>query len=283
LNATLRIGGDLEVRRIGFGAARITGPGCWGPPADRDGAIRLLRRAVELGADFFDTADVYGPGVSEELIREALHPYRGVVVATKGGLVRAPEAPDVWRLDGRPERLKRAVEASLRRLGVERIDLYQLHRVDPRVPLEDQVGALAELKAAGRIRHLGLSEVSVAELERAARVTEVAAVHNLYHLLDRAGEDVLEWCEARGIAFIPWYPLASGTLVKEGGALDAMAARTGATAAQLALAWLLRRSPVMLPIPGTSSSAHLEENLAAARVTLGDADYAALSALAPPP
>jgi pyridoxine 4-dehydrogenase len=264
------------VQRVGFGAARITGPGCWGPPEDRDAAVRLLRRAVELGVDFFDTADVYGNGASEELIREALHPYRGVVVATKGGLLRTPEQPEVWRLDGRPERLKRAVEGSLRRLGVERIDLYQLHRLDPRVPLEDQIGALAELQAAGAIRHLGVSEVGVAELERIARIIDVAAVHNLYHLLDRGADDVLAWCEARGVAFIPWYPLASGALI---GALSASAARTGIGAARLALAWLLRRSPVMLPIPGTSSLAHLEENVAAARTVLSDEDYAALSAL----
>jgi aryl-alcohol dehydrogenase-like predicted oxidoreductase len=278
MTSTLRIG-DLETRRIGFGAARITGPGCWGPPADRAACVHLLRRAVELGVDFFDTADVYGTGASEEIIREALHPYRGLTIATKGGIVRSADAPDVWRLDGRPEQLARAVEGSLRRLGVERIDLYQLHRVDPRVPLEDQVGALRELQRAGRIRHVGLSEVSVAELERAARIVDVASVHNLYHLLDRGGDDVLAWCEARGVAFIPWYPLASGALTRAGGALDALAAKTGATPAQLALAWLLNRSPVTLPIPGTSSLAHLEENVGATRVTLSDEDRAALAAV----
>jgi pyridoxine 4-dehydrogenase len=276
-SGTFSIGGDLPVRRMGFGAMRITGPGVWGAPADPDAAVRLLRRAVELGVNFIDTADAYGPFVSEELLRKALHPYAGVVIATKGGLTRS--GPGAWESNGHPEHLRNAVEGSLQRLGLERIDLYQLHRIDPRVPAADQFGALKELQQAGKIRHLGLSEVSVDELEAARKIIEVTTVQNQYNLAQRKAEPVLKHCEKLGIGFIPWFPIATGELAKPQGALAAVAKRAGASGAQLALAWLLRRSPVMLAIPGTSSLAHLEENIAAADLKLTDLQFAAATAL----
>jgi pyridoxine 4-dehydrogenase len=275
-SGSFALGGDLPVSRLGYGAMRITGEGIWGPPRDHDEAVRVLRRAVELGVDFIDTADSYGPFVSEDLIREALHPYDGVVIATKGGLTRS--GPGVWEQLARPEYLRQCVEMSLRRLGVERIDLWQLHRIDPQVPLEDSLGAVKELQDAGKIRHLGLSEVSVDQIEQARRVVDVVSVQNLYNLGNRQSEQVLDHCEREGIAFIPWYPVAAGDLAKPGGLLDEIAAAHDATHAQLALAWLLRRSPVMLPIPGTSSVTHLEENCAAATVTLTDEEYDRLTA-----
>jgi aryl-alcohol dehydrogenase-like predicted oxidoreductase len=275
-SGTFRIGGDLEVHRLGFGAMRITGQGIWGPPADEDTAVAVLRRAVELGVDFIDTADSYGPFVSEDLIRRALHPYDGVVVATKGGLLRT--GPDVWPVCGRPEYLRQCVEMSLRRLDVERIDLWQLHRIDSEVPAADQFGVMKELQDEGKIRHLGLSEVSVDDITAAREVIDVVSVQNLYNLGNRQSEDVLQYCEAEGIAFIPWFPVAAGELARPGGLLDEIASAHEATHAQLALAWLLRRSPVMLPIPGTSSVAHLEENCAAAGVELTDEEYDALTA-----
>jgi len=272
------LGGDLPVTRLGFGAMRITGPGIWGEPADHDQAVAVLRRAVELGVDFIDTADSYGPAVSEELIKEALHPYGHVTIATKGGLTR--QGPDRWLPVGLPEYLIQACELSLRRLGVETIDLYQLHRIDSRFPLGDQLGALAELQQAGKIRHIGLSEVTVPEIVAAREVVEVVSVQNLYNLTNRQSEAVLDYCTAEGIGFIPWFPIATGALARAGGPLDVLVAETGHTPAQLALAWLLRRSPVILPIPGTGSVAHLEENVAAATVALTDKQFATLSALA---
>lgn len=272
---TFAIGGDRAVRRLGFGAMRITGPGIWGPPADHDESLRVLRRAVELGVDLIDTADSYGPFVSEDLIAEALHPYpAGLVVATKGGLTRS--GPGVWEAVGRPEYLRQCVEMSLRRLRVERIELYQLHRVDPLVPIAESFGALAELQAQGKIRHLGLSNVTVDELRAAQSVAPVATVQNRYNLADRASEDVLDVCADEGIGFIPWFPVATGELARAGGPLDRVATERGATPAQLALAWLLHRSPVVLPIPGTSSVAHLEENVAAAAIRLAPDELAAL-------
>lgn len=279
-SGTLTLGGDLTVHRLGFGAMRITGPGIWGDPPDRGSAIALLRRAVDLGVDFIDTADSYGPFVSEDLIREALHPYAGLTIATKGGLVRP--GPDHWVPVGNPAYLRQCVEMSLRRLGVERIDLYQLHRIDRNVPLSEQLGALAELQQQGKIRHIGLSQVSEAELTAARELVEVVSVQNLYNLADRASEPVLQACQAEGLAFIPWFPVAAGPLARPDGPLSAIAARTGLPAAQLSLAWLLRRSPVMLPIPGTSSVEHLEQNCAAADLVLDDVTYAELSALAEP-
>ncbi len=277
-SGTFALGGDLSVHRLGYGAMRITGKGIWGPPADLETARQVLRRAVELGVDFIDTADSYGPYVSEDLIREALHPYDGVVVATKGGLTR--NGPDSWEQVGRPEYLRQCVEMSLRRLDVERIDLWQLHRIDKLVAVEDSLGAVKELQDAGKIRHIGLSEVSVQEIEQAREVVDVVSVQNLYNLGNRQSEEVLQYCEREGIAFIPWFPVAAGDLAKPGGLLDEIAAEHQATHAQLALAWLLRRSPVMLPIPGTGSVAHLEENCAAAQVELTDEEYAALTAAA---
>ncbi|ATE56381.1 aldo/keto reductase [Actinosynnema pretiosum] len=279
MSDTFLLGGDLPVKRLGYGAMRITGKGIWGPPADHDGAIAVLRRAVELGVNFIDTADSYGPHVSEELIREALHPYReDLVVATKGGLLRT--GPDVWPVLGKPAYLRHALEGSLRRLGVERIDLYQLHRVDSEVPLEDQVGELRALQQEGKIRHIGLSEVDVPTLQKAQQVAEIVSVQNLYNLATRHHEAVLDHCTEHGIAFIPWFPVATGELARPGGVLDQAAKDRGATPAQLALAWLLRRSPVVLPIPGTSSVAHLEENTAASDIRLTDAEFDALTALA---
>jgi pyridoxine 4-dehydrogenase len=273
------IGGDLRVHRLGFGAMRITGPGVWGDPQDRDEALRVLRRAVDLGVDLIDTADSYGPYVSEELIAEALHPYPPeLVIATKGGLVRP--GPDRWEPVGRPPYLRQCVEMSLRRLRLDRVDLYQLHRIDPLVPLEDQVGVLGEMRDEGKIRHIGLSEVDVDELERAREIVDVVSVQNLYNITHRKSEPVLEYCEQRGIAFVPWFPLATGELAQPGGPLAEAAARHGVTPAQLALAWLLHRSPVMLPIPGTSKVAHLEENVAAATISLDPGEIAELNALA---
>jgi pyridoxine 4-dehydrogenase len=268
----------LTIRRLGFGAMRITGPGIWGAPADEDAALAVLRRAVELGVDFIDTADSYGPFVSEELIRRALHPYDDLVVATKGGLLRT--GPGKWHVLGEPAYLRQCVEMSLRRLGVERIDLYQLHRVDRRYPIEDQLGVLTEMQTEGKIRLLGLSEVDLDTLHSARQHAEIVSVQNIYNVANRTHEDVLAGCEERGIGFIPWYPIAGGDLVADGGALAMLAAQTGYSVAQLSLAWLLRRSPVMLPIPGTGSVEHLEENCAAVDVTLADEQWGLLDGLA---
>ena len=271
------IGGDLEVRRLGFGAMRITGDGIWGPPDDPEGAKRILRRVVELGVNLIDTADSYGPEVSANLIAEALHPYpEGLVIATKGGLRRT--GPGQWPRDGRPERLKECCEASLRRLRVERIDLYQLHAPDPRVPLEDSMCALKELQEDGKIRHVGISNVSVEELERARAVVDVVTVQNRYNLTERHSESVLEACERDGLGFIPCFPLAIGELARPGGLLDDLAQRHDAAPGQLALAWLLARSPVMLPIPGTASVEHLEENVAAQSIELDPDEVSRLAA-----
>ncbi len=275
-SGSFRLGGDLPVTRLGFGAMRITGEGIWGPPKDTREALRVLRRAVELGVDFIDTADSYGPYVSEDLIREALHPYAGVVIATKGGLTRS--GPGKWEQVGRPEYLRQCVEMSLRRLDVDCIDLWQLHRIDAKVPVEESLGAVKELQDAGKIRHIGLSEVSVAEIEQARQAVDVVSVQNLYNVANRKSEEVLQYCEREGIGFIPWFPVAAGQLARPGGVLDEIAKDHGASHAQLALAWLLRRSPVMLPIPGTGSVAHLEENCAAAEVELTDEEYEALTA-----
>jgi len=264
---TFSIGGDLPVRRLGFGSMRLTGKGIWGEPRDHAEAIRVLRRAVELGINFIDTADSYGPEVAERLIAEALHPYPvDLVIATKAGLVRP--GPDQWRPNGRPEHLRTACEGSLHRLRLDRIDLFQLHRIDSAVPVEDQLGALKDLQAAGKIRHIGLSEVSVAQIERARKIVPIVTVQNKYSVAEQGAGAALESCEREGIGFIPWFPLGAGTLSAPGGALDQMAAELKITASQLALAWLLWRSPVMLPIPGTSSVAHLEENFAAASLKL---------------
>jgi len=270
------IGGDMPVHRLGFGAMRITGKGIWGEPANPEGARELLKKVVELGIDFIDTADSYGPFVSEQLIGEALSPYPdALIVATKGGLART--GPDQWLPVGRPEYLRQCVEMSLRRLRQERIDLYQLHRIDPQVPAEEQFGVLADMQKEGKIRHLGLSEVSVEEIENARKHIVVTTVQNLYNLGNRKSEDVLNYCEKEGIGFIPWFPVAAGELARPGGPLDSISHKTGATVAQLALAWLLRRSPVMLPIPGTSSIDHLIENTGAANVQLSDEDYETLA------
>ncbi len=265
---TFTIRGDLTVHRLGFGAMRITGPGIWGDPADGAEARRVLRRLRELGVDLVDTADSYGPFVSEDLLREVLHPYPGMVIATKGGLTR--HGPDVWKPVGRPEYLRQCVLMSLRRLGVERIDLWQLHRIDPAVPAGEQFDVLKQMQEEGLIRHLGLSEVTVEEIEAARRYFPVATVQNRYNLADRASDDVLEYCEANDIGFIPWFPLAAGRLARPGSVLERISHDLGATPGQVALAWLLRRSPVMLPIPGTGSVAHLEENQGAARLGLDD-------------
>jgi aryl-alcohol dehydrogenase-like predicted oxidoreductase len=276
---TFTIRGQLEVVRLGFGAMRITGHGIWGPPRDHDEAIRVLRRADELGINLIDTADSYGPGVSEELITEALHPYpEGLVVATKAGFARP--GPGRWVEDGRPEHLREAVEGSLARLRLERIDLLQLHRIDPKVPADDQLGTLKELQERGQIRFIGLSEVSVDQLEHARTIVDVVTVQNRYNVTNRTSETVLERCEELGIGFMPFSPLMVGKLAGPGGPLDAIARRLGAMPSQVALAWLLRRSPAMLPIPGTSSVAHLEENVAAAGVELTDDDMTALAAAA---
>lgn len=275
---TLSIGGDLQVHRLGFGAMRITGPGIWGDPPDREAAIALLRRAIELGVDFIDTADSYGPFVSEDLIREALHPYDGVVVATKGGLTR--QGPNRWAPVGHPYYLRQCVEMSLRRLAVERIDLYQLHRIDANVPLAEQVGVLAEMQQEGKIRHIGLSQVDLAELAAAREHARIVSVQNLYNLTDRSSQLVVDRCTADGTAFIPWFPVAAGPLASPSGRLGAISRRTGVPSSQLALAWLLAVSPVVVPIPGTSSMAHLTENCAAAEIDLDAATLAELNALA---
>lgn len=267
--------GDLTVNRLGFGAMRLTGPGVWGPPADRDECLRVLRRAVELGVDFIDTADSYGPYVAEELIREALHPYDGIVVATKAGLLRT--GPDEWTPLGFPAYLRQECEMSLRRLGVDSIDLFQLHRIDADYPAEDQVGELANLQQEGKIRDIGLSEVTVDQLEAARRVAPIVSVQNMYNVSVRTAEPLLEVCEAQRIGFIPWFPLAAGPLASPDGPLQRIAAEHDATASQLALAWLLKRSEVMLPIPGTSKVAHLEENVAATEIELSDDEFATLS------
>ena len=272
---TFKIGGDLPVHRLGFGAMRITGPGIWGEPADRGEAIRTLRQARELGIDFIDTADSYGPDVSERLIREALHPYGSVRVATKAGLART--GPDRWVPLGRPEYLLQQLHKSLRNLGVERIDLWQLHRIDPQVPADEQFGAVKEMLAKGLIAHAGLSEVTVRNIKAASKHFKVSTVQNRYNLTERKSEDVLTCCAEHGIGFIPWFPLAAGALA--GGVHDTIekiARRHGGTATQIVLAWTLRKSPVMLPIPGTSRVDHLEENVAAARIVLSDAEMAAL-------
>ncbi len=274
-SGTFSLGKDREIHRLGFGAMRITGDGIWGPPKDHDAAIQVLRRSVELGVDFIDTADSYGPFVSEDLIREALHPYGDVVIATKGGLTRC--GPGVWEQLARPEYLRQCVHMSLRRLGVERLDLWQLHRIDAQVPLEESLGAIKTLQDEGKIEHIGLSEVSVAEIEQARQVVEVVSVQNLYNLANRQSEDVLDYCEREGIGFIPWFPVAAGDLARPGGILDEIAKNHHATHAQLALAWLLKRSPVMLPIPGTGSLAHLEENCSAGTVELTQDEYDALT------
>jgi len=266
---TFKIGGDLEVKRLGFGAMRLTGPGIWGEPKDPDEARRVLKRALELGVNFVDTADSYGPVVSERLIGEALAPFpKGLVVATKGGLTR--RGPDQWLPVGRSEYLAQQVEMSLRNLKTDVIDLWQLHRIDPQVPVEESLGVIAQLQQQGKIRHVGLSEVKPAEIDRARQVIKIVSVQNLYNLGDRKHEDVLEYCEKEGLAFIPWYPVAAGKLARPGGTLDSIAKRHGATVAQLSIAWLLHRSPVMLPIPGTSSVAHLEENSKSAEIVLSD-------------
>jgi aryl-alcohol dehydrogenase-like predicted oxidoreductase len=272
--ATFRIGGALEVHRLGFGAMRITGNGVWGPPPDRDEALRTLRRLPALGVDFIDTANSYGPAVSEELIREALHPYQGLVIATKGGLERS--GPDAWIMNGRPEHLVSEARASRERLGVERIALWQLHRIDPKVARDEQFAAIRQLIDEGVIAHAGLSEVSVEQVEAAAKVFPVATVQNRYNFADRGSEAVLRHCEANAIGFIPWYPLGAGAHARGGGELEAVAQAHRATPGQVAVAWLLQRSPVILPIPGTSKVAHLEENVKARELVLTDDEFARL-------
>jgi len=275
---TLTLGGDLTVRRMGFGSMQLTGKGVWGEPADHGAAIAVLRRAVELGVDFIDTADAYGPEVAERLIAEALHPYpAGLVIATKAGFERP--GPGEWVENGRPEHLRAACEGSLRRLKVDRIDLLQLHRIDPKVPVADQIGALVELQRAGKIRHIGLSEVQVEQIETVRRMAPVVSVQNRYNLVERDSEQVLDYCTRQEIAFIPWYPLNTGKLPKSGGPLGRVAKRLGATPAQVALAWLLGKSPMMLPIAGTSKVAHLEENIAAAALRLDQETMETLEAL----
>jgi pyridoxine 4-dehydrogenase len=270
---SFKIGGEIEIHRLGFGAMRITGPRVWGPPADMAEAIQTLKRLPELGIDFIDTADSYGPEVSERLIREVLYPYDGILVATKAGLKRP--GPGVWERDGRPEYLRQQAIQSRERLGLEQIQLWQLHSIDPKVPRDEQFAAVKLLQDDGIIRHAGLSNVSVAELEAALKVFKVATVQNRYNLVDRSSEDVLAYCERYGIGFIPWYPLAAGNLSKSS-SMDAIAKAHDATPSQIALAWLLKRSPVMLPIPGTSKVAHLEENVAAVDIQLSDEELATL-------
>jgi len=272
-NKTFSLGGDLEVNRLGFGAMRIVGDGIWGDPKDPENSRRVLRRAVELGVNFIDTADSYGPVVSERLIGEALVPYpKDVVIATKGGLTR--QGPNRWAPVGRPEYLIQQLELSLRALKRETIQLWQLHRIDPKTPVEESLGAMKDMQKQGKIQHIGLSEVKVPEIEQARKVVEIVSVQNKYNLGDRAHEDVLKYCEEHKIAFIPWFPVAAGKLVQPGGTLDAAAKKHGITLSQISIAWLLHHSPVILPIPGTSSVAHLEENLKAADVQLTDAEWA---------
>ncbi|NEA33553.1 aldo/keto reductase [Streptomyces sp. SID13031] len=271
------IGGDLTVRRLGYGTMQLPGPGVWGESRDPDEAVRVLRRALELGVNFIDTADAYGPFTADLLLKKALHPYADdLVIATKAGFTR--QGPGAWAPVGRPAYLRQAVELSLRHLGLERIDLLQLHRIDPEVPVADQVGELANLQTEGKIRHIGLSQVSVDELEEAARTATIVSVQNLYNLSQRDDEPLLEYAEKNNLAFIPWFPLATGELARPGGPLDAIAKQHEASPSQLALAWLLKRSPVVLPIPGTSSVAHLEDNVAAAKLELTDEEFAQLTA-----
>ena len=275
-SGTFRLGGDLEINRLGYGTMQLTGNGVWGEPKDRDEAVRVLRRAVELGVNFFDTADAYGPEVTDNLLREALHPYGDdIVIATKVGQTR--QGPNLWTPLGRPDYLRQQAELSLRRLGVERIDLFQLHRIDPDTPFEDQIGELKKLQDEGKIRHIGLSEVTVAEVKAAQEIAPIVSVQNLYNLADRSSEELLDWSTEQGIGFIPWFPLATGQLTGEGSPLSGLAKQHDASPSQLALAWLLKRSPVMLPIPGTSSVAHLEDNLAGATIQLTDDEFDALS------
>jgi aryl-alcohol dehydrogenase-like predicted oxidoreductase len=270
------IGGDLTVRRLGYGTMQLPGPGIWGESRDPDEAVRVLRRAVELGVNFIDTADAYGPFIADLLLKKALHPYPDdLVIATKAGLART--GPDGWVPIGRPEYLRQEVELNLRNLGLERIDLLQLHRIDPKVPVAEQVGELAKLQSEGKIRHIGLSEVSIDDVVEAGKTATIVSVQNLFNLAQRDAEPLLEYAETNGLGFIPWFPLATGELAKPGGPLDEIALEHDSTPSQLALAWLLRRSPAMLPIPGTSSVAHLEDNVAAARIRLSDKEFAALS------
>ena len=279
ISKTFKLGGELEVHRLGYGAMRITGKGIWGEPDDRENAKKVLQRAVELGVDFIDTADSYGPAVSERLIGEALAPYsKGTVIATKAGLTR--QGPDKWLPVGRPEYLTQQVEMSLRWLKRDSLDLWQLHRIDAKVPVEESLGAISRLQRAGKIRFVGLSEVTVAEIEQARKVIDIVSVQNEYNLGNRKSEAVLEYCEREGIAFIPWFPVAAGKLAEPGGKLDATAKEHGVTVSQLSLAWLLHRSPVILPIPGTSSVEHLEENLKAADVSLSDSEVQELESAA---
>ena len=278
-NATFKIGGDLEVNRLGFGAMRITGEGNWGWPADRGNAVKVLRRTIELGVNLIDTADAYGPETSELLIAEALYPYRkGLVIATKGGLTRP--VPDQPVLDGRPEHLKQALDASLKRLRLERIDLYQLHFVDPKVPIEESVGALKQMQDAGKIRHVGLSNVDPNEIARARKVMPIVSVQNRYNIEDRNSENVLAYCEKENLGFLPWFPIGGDRGLKPDNPLNVAAKAHGVSVYQVALAWLLERSPVMLPIPGTSSLAHLEENVAAAKLHLTPEEWKAIDAIA---
>ncbi|MFD3308656.1 aldo/keto reductase [Streptomyces sp. NPDC058656] len=275
-SGTFRLGGDLEINRLGYGTMQLTGKGVWGEPKDRDEAVRVIKRAAELGVNFFDTADSYGPDVTEGLLREALHPYGDdIVIATKAGLTR--QGPDLWAPVGRPAYLRQQAELSLRRLDIERIDLFQLHRIDPDTPLEDQIGELKKLQDEGKIRHIGLSEVTVAEVEAAQAIAPIVSVQNLYNLTDRSSEQLLDWATENRVGFIPWFPLATGALSGQGSPLSELATQHEASPAQLALAWLLKRSPVMLPIPGTSRVAHLEDNLAGAAIELTADEFEALS------
>jgi pyridoxine 4-dehydrogenase len=276
-SGTFSIGGDSKVNRLGFGAMRITGDGIWGEPRNPEEARKVLRRAIELGINFIDTADSYGPEVSERLIGETLSPYpKDCVIATKGGFTRS--GPNKWAAVGRPEYLRQCVEMSLRRLRLDRIALYQLHRIDPKVPVEESLGELKQLQTEGKIQHIGLSEVKPDEIEKARRIVEIVTVQNRYNIADREHEDTLQYCEKHGIGFIPWFPVAAGKLVTPGGVLDQAAKRHGETLAQISLAWLLHRSPVMLPIPGTSSVEHLEENVSAASVKLSAQEWSAIEA-----
>jgi len=276
---TFALGGDLRINRLGYGAMRLTGPGIWGEPKDRDEARKVLQRAVELGVNFIDTADAYGPEISEDIIAEALYPYpAGLVIATKGGFARS--GPNRWETVGRPEYLRQCVEMSLRRLKLERIELYQLHRIDPEVPVAESLGALKEMQKAGKIRHIGLSEVSPAEIDEASKTVKIVSVQNQYNLSDRKHEKVLQYCEEHNLAFIPWFPVASGKLANPGGPLDQIAKQNNATVAQLSLAWLLHHSPVLVPIPGTSSVKHLEENMGAAKLRLSPEGWTAIESAA---
>jgi pyridoxine 4-dehydrogenase len=274
MSSSFKIGGEITVHRLGFGAMQITGPGVWGPPRDKAQALRVLKRLPELGINFIDTADSYGPDVSEQLIREALHPYKGLLIATKAGFTRS--GPNMWHINCRPEHLIASAKKSREKLGVEQIALWQLHRIDSRVPRAEQFGAVKQLLDQGVIARAGLSEVSVADIKQASQVFPVVTVQNSYNLADRDSDDVVDYCQANGIGFIPYYPLGDGDLARPGGALDKLAKAKGATPGQVALAWLLKRSPVMLPIPGTSKVAHLEENARAAELVLTDAEFGSL-------